>query len=96
MQTARYGSGSALNYLLKEKAGRGNQKCLLLKPRVPKIGGTPEMFAHVIADQKVSHCINTDMMMAALNQAITDRNNSNAVTYNSDRGGSVLVCSLHY
>lgn len=47
---ARYGSGSALNYLLKEKAGRGNQKCLLLKPRVPKIGGTPEMFAHVIAD----------------------------------------------
>ena len=36
--------------MLKEKAERGNQKCLLLKPRVPKIRGTPEMFAHVIAD----------------------------------------------
>ena len=43
---------------------------------------------------KVSNRMNTDMVMAALNQAIADRNNPKDVIHHSDREGQYL--SIRY
>ncbi|EGK15480.1 transposase subunit B, partial [Psychrobacter sp. 1501(2011)] len=45
-----------------------------------------DVFARAIVGWKVSDCMNTDMVMAALNQAIADRNNPKDVIHHSDRG----------
>ena len=53
-----------------------------------------DVFARAIAGWKVSNRMNTDMVMAALNQAITDRNNPKDVIHHSDRG--VQYLSIRY
>ena len=53
-----------------------------------------DVFARAIVGWKVSNHMNTDMVMAALNQAITDRNNPKDVIHHSDRG--VQYLSIHY
>ena len=45
-----------------------------------------DVFARVIVGWKVSYRMNTDMVMAALNQAITDRNKPKNMIHHSDRG----------
>ena len=49
-----------------------------------------DVFARAIVGWKVSNRMNTDMVMAALNQAITDRNNPKDVIHHSDRGVQYL------
>ena len=53
-----------------------------------------DVFARAIVGWKVSNRMNTDMVMAALNQAITDRNNPKEVIHHSDRG--VQYLSIRY
>ena len=53
-----------------------------------------DVFARAIVGWKLSKRMNTDMAMAALNQAIADRNNSKDVIHHSDRG--VQYLSIHY
>ena len=53
-----------------------------------------DAFARAIVGWKVSNRMNTDMVMAALNQAITDRNNPKDVIHHSDRG--VQYLSIRY
>ena len=53
-----------------------------------------DVFARVIVGWKVSNRMNTDMVMAALNQAIADRNNPKDVIHHSDRG--VQYLSIRY
>lgn len=52
------------------------------------------MFVRSIVGWKVSNRMNIDMMMAALNQAIADRNNPKDVIHRSDRG--VQYLSIRY
>ena len=52
------------------------------------------MFARAIAGWKVSNRMNTDMMTAALNQAVIDRNNPKNVIHHSDRG--IQYLSIRY
>ena len=47
---------------------------------------TIDMFARAIVGWKVSSRMNTDMVIAALNQVITDRNNIKDVVHHSYRG----------
>ena len=49
-----------------------------------------DVFARAIVGWKVSNRMNTDMVMAALNQAIVDRNNPKDVIHHSDRGVQYL------
>ena len=49
-----------------------------------------DMYARAIVGWKVSNRMNTDMAMAALNQAIADRNNPKDVIHHSDRGVQYL------
>ena len=53
-----------------------------------------DVFARAIVDWKVSNRMNTDMVMAALNQAIADRNYPKDVIHHSDRG--VQYLSIRY
>ena len=53
-----------------------------------------DVFARAIVGWKVSNRMNTDMVIAALNQAIADRNNPKDVIYHSDRG--VQYLSIRY
>ena len=53
-----------------------------------------DVFARAIVDWKVSNRMNIDMVMAALNQAIADRNNPKDVIHHSDRG--VQYLSIRY
>ena len=53
-----------------------------------------DVFARAIVGWKVSNRMNTDMVMAALNQAITDRSNPKEVIHHSDRG--VQYLSIRY
>ena len=53
-----------------------------------------DVFARAIVGWKVSNRMNTDMVMAALNQAIADRNNPKEVIHHSDRG--VQYLSIRY
>ena len=53
-----------------------------------------DVSACVIVGWKVSNCMNTDMVMAALNQAITGRKNPKKVIHHSDRG--VQYLSIRY
>ena len=53
-----------------------------------------DVFARSIVGWKVSNRMNTDMVMAALNQAIADRNNPKDVIHHSDRG--VQYLSIRY
>ena len=53
-----------------------------------------DVFARAIVGWKVSNRMNTDMVMAALNQALTDRNNPKDVIHHSDRG--VQYLSIRY
>ena len=53
-----------------------------------------DVFARAIVGWKVSNRMNTDMAMAALNQAIADRNNPKDVIHYSDRG--VQYLSIRY
>jgi len=53
-----------------------------------------DVFARAIVGWKASNRMNTDMVMAALNQAITDRNNPKDVVHHSDRG--VQYLSIRY
>ena len=53
-----------------------------------------DVFARAIVGWKVSNRMNTDMVIAALNQAITDRNNPKDVIHHSDRG--VQYLSIRY
>ena len=53
-----------------------------------------DVFARAIVDWKVSNRMNTDMVMAALNQAIADRNSPKDVIHHSDRG--VQYLSIRY
>ncbi len=53
-----------------------------------------DVFTRAIVGWKVSNRMNTDMVMAALNQAITDRNNPKDVIHHSDRG--VQYLSIRY
>ena len=53
-----------------------------------------DVFARAILGWKVSKRMNTDMVMAALNQAIADRNNPKDVIHHSDRG--VQYLSIRY
>ncbi len=53
-----------------------------------------DVLARCIVGWKVSNHRNTDMVMAALNQAITDRNNPKDVIHHSDRG--VQYLSIRY
>lgn len=52
------------------------------------------MFVRSIVGWKVSNRMNIDMVMAALNQAIADRNNPKDVIHRSDRG--VQYLSIRY
>ncbi len=52
------------------------------------------VFARAIVGWKVSNRMNTDMVMAALNQAIADRNKRKNVIHHSDRG--VQYLSIRY
>ena len=49
-----------------------------------------DVFARAIVGWKVSDRMNTDMVMAALNQAIADRNHLKDVIHHSDRGVQYL------
>ena len=53
-----------------------------------------DVFARAIVGWKVSNRMNTDMVMAALNQAITDRSNPKDVIHHSDR--EVQYLSIRY
>ena len=53
-----------------------------------------DVFARAIVGWKVSNRMNTDMVMAALNQAIADRYNPKDVIHHSDRGSQYL--SIRY
>ena len=53
-----------------------------------------DVFARAIVGWKVSNRMNKDMVMAALNQSITDRNNPKDVIHHSDRG--VQYLSIRY
>nr|WP_227523169.1 IS3 family transposase [Psychrobacter sp. Sarcosine-3u-12] len=53
-----------------------------------------DVFARAIVGWKVSNRMNTDMVMAALNQAIADRNYPKDVIHHSDRG--VQYLSIRY
>ena len=53
-----------------------------------------DVFTRAIAGWKVSKRMNTDMVMAALNQAIIDRNKLKNVIHHSDRG--VQYLSIRY
>lgn len=53
-----------------------------------------DVFARSIVGWKVSKRMNTDMVMASLNQAIADRNNPKDVIHHSDRG--VQYLSIRY
>ncbi|WP_438950251.1 IS3 family transposase [Psychrobacter submarinus] len=53
-----------------------------------------DVFARAIVGWKVSDRMNTDMVMAALNQAIADRNHPKDVIHHSDRG--VQYLSIRY
>ena len=53
-----------------------------------------DVFARTIVGCKVSNPMNTDMAMAALSQAIADRNNPKDVIHHSDRG--VRYLSIYY
>ena len=53
-----------------------------------------DVFAHAIVGWKVSNRMNTDMVMAALNQAIADSNNPKDVIHHSYRG--VQYLSIRY
>ncbi len=53
-----------------------------------------DVFARAIVGWEVSNRMNTDMVMAALNQAIADRNNPKDVIHHSDRG--VQYLSIRY
>ncbi len=53
-----------------------------------------DVFARAIVGWKVSNPMNTDMVMAALNQAIAERNNPKDVIHHSDRG--VQYLSIRY
>ncbi|WP_352311127.1 IS3 family transposase, partial [Psychrobacter sp. W2-37-MNA-CIBAN-0211] len=53
-----------------------------------------DVFARAIVGWKVSNRMNTDMVMAALNQAIADRNHPKDVIHHSDRG--VHYLSIRY
>ena len=53
-----------------------------------------DVFARVIVGWKVSERMNTDMVMAALNQAIADRDKPKDVIHHSDRG--VQYLSIRY
>ena len=53
-----------------------------------------DVFARAIVGWKVSDRMNTDMVMAALNQAIADRNHPKNVIHHSDRG--VQYLSIRY
>ena len=53
-----------------------------------------DVFARAIAGWKVSNRMNTDMMTAALNQAVIDRNNPKNVIHHSDRG--IQYLSIRY
>ena len=52
------------------------------------------VFARAIVGWKVSNRMNTDMVMAAFNQAITDRNNPKEDLIIAIKRGSVLIHSL--
>ena len=52
------------------------------------------VFARAIVGWKVSNRMNTDMVIAALNQVITDRDNRKDVIHHSDRG--VQYLSIRY
>ena len=49
-----------------------------------------DVFARAIVGWKVSNRMNTDMVMAALNQAIADRNHPKDIIHHSDRGVQYL------
>ncbi len=53
-----------------------------------------DVFARAIVGWKVSNRMHTDMVMAALNQAIADRNHPKDVIHHSDRG--VQYLSIRY
>lgn len=53
-----------------------------------------DIFDRAIVGWKVSNLMNTDMVMAALNQAIANRNKPEEVTHHSDRG--VQYLSIRY
>lgn len=53
-----------------------------------------DVFARAIVGWNVSNRMNTDMVMAALNQAIADRNHPKDVIHHSDRGTQYL--SIRY
>ena len=53
-----------------------------------------DVFARTIVGWKVSNRMNTDMVMAALNQAIANRNEPKNVIHHSDRG--VQYLSIRY
>lgn len=53
-----------------------------------------DVFARAIVGWKVSNRMNTDMVIAALNQAIADRNHPKDVIHHSDRG--VQYLSIRY
>lgn len=55
---------------------------------------TVDVFAYAIVGWKVSNRMNTDVVTAALNQAIADRNNPKDVIHHSDRG--VQYLSIRY
>lgn len=49
-----------------------------------------DVFARAIVSWRVSNRINTDMVIAALKQTITDRNNPEKVIHHSDHGVQYL------
>jgi len=53
-----------------------------------------DVFARSIPGWKISNRMNTDMVMAALNQAVANRNNPKDVIYHSDR--EVQYLSIRY
>ena len=54
-----------------------------------------DVFARAIVGWKISKRMNTDMVMAALNQAIADRNNPKDIVHHSDRGVQYLsICYI--
>ena len=50
-----------------------------------------DVFARAIVGWKVSNRMNTDIVTAALNQAIADRNNPKDIIHHSDRGAQYLT-----
>ena len=53
-----------------------------------------DVFARAIVGWKVSNGMNADILMAALNQAMADRNKPKDVIHHSDRG--IQYLSIHY